>query len=129
MSNEETTLQTEIQLALAHESVRIWRNFVGTAWQGKVSKYKNSIVMSHARVLTCGLAVGSSDLIGFVRKKITPEMVGHYVAIFTAIEVKTPTGVATVEQQKFIKMVKDNGGIAGFARSIDEAKALIKNAN
>jgi hypothetical protein len=55
---------------------------------------------------------------------ITPDMVGRTVAIFTAIEVKTPTGKPTPEQLHFVNRVKDLGGIAGIARSVDDVLAI-----
>ena len=59
-----------------------------------------------------GLGTGTSDFIGWTVKTITADMVGRSVAIFTAIEVKASDGKPTADQQKFINLVKNNGGIA-----------------
>jgi hypothetical protein len=68
-----------------------------------------------------GLQPGSSDLIGWRTVTITPEMVGQQVAVFTSIEVKTPTGRVKPEQQQWLDAVQAAGGIAGVARSVEDA--------
>lgn len=78
------------------------------------------------RKIRSGLGVGSSDCIGYTKKKITNEMVGQDVAIFTAVEVKSPTGKATERQKFFIDQVNKDGGIAGICRSIEDVEKLIK---
>jgi hypothetical protein len=62
-----------------------------------------------------GICVGSSDLIG-----IAP------CGRFLAVEVKTATGRVTKEQQTFIDAVCRAGGIAGIARSVDDALQLLR---
>lgn len=57
---------------------------------------------------------GGSDLIG-----ITPS------GQFLAVEVKTSKGRATPEQLQFIEAVRKHGGIAGIARSPEDALALL----
>ncbi len=52
-------------------------------------------------------------------------MVGQQVAVFTSIEVKTPTGRIRPEQQQWLETVQAAGGIAGVARSVEDAKALL----
>jgi hypothetical protein len=52
-------------------------------------------------------------------------MVGRQVAVFTALEVKTPTGRATEQQQRFLAMVEAHGGIAGIARSVEDVATLL----
>jgi uncharacterized FAD-dependent dehydrogenase len=64
-------------------------------------------------------------LIGYRQVVIGPEHVGQTVAVFAAVEVKTNTGRATRDQQAFVKHVQAAGGIAGIARSVDEARALL----
>jgi dihydroxyacid dehydratase/phosphogluconate dehydratase len=72
-----------------------------------------------------GLARGSADLIGYRTITITPDMVGQQVAVFTSIEVKTPTGRIRPEQRAWMETVQAAGGIAGVARSVEDAKALL----
>ena len=49
-------------------------------------------------------------------------MVGQKIAIFTALEVKTPKGKPTPEQIAFIDCVRKFGGISGIVKSVDDAR-------
>jgi hypothetical protein len=53
-------------------------------------------------------------------------MVGHQLAVFTSIEVKTPTGRIRPEQQAWLDTVQTAGGIAGIARSIRDANEILR---
>ncbi|KKL44805.1 hypothetical protein LCGC14_2362030, partial [marine sediment metagenome] len=80
--------------------------------------------------ISMGLTKGSSDLIGWTPVEITPAMVGSTAAVFTAIEVKrSKGGVTTTEQKRFIKRVKQAGGIAGVAASAEAAVDIIGRWN
>lgn len=68
---------------------------------------------------------GGSDLIGYRRVRVTEEMVGQEIAQFAAVEVKTPRGRVKAEQQQFIDHVLSAGGVAGVARSVDEAQNIL----
>ena len=68
---------------------------------------------------------GGSDLIGITPVIITDDMLGRTIGVFTAVEVKTPTGKPTPEQTRFLEAVRARGGIAGIARSPAEALALL----
>jgi len=117
MANLETTLQQQIRLALGtNPDARIFRNQVGSLPDPRTG-----------RLVTFGLARGSADLIGWRTVTITQAMVGTRLAIFTSIEVKTPTGRIRPEQQAWLEAVTHAGGIAGIARSVDDAKLIIKN--
>ena len=71
-----------------------------------------------------GLCKGSADLIGWTSRTITEEMVGQQVAIFTSIEVKTPTGRIRPEQKTWLDAVLKAGGIAAVARSVADCERL-----
>lgn len=117
MTNAETTLQQEIRLALGtNPDARIFRNQVGSLPDPRTG-----------RLVTFGLAKGSADLIGWRTITITQAMVGTRLAIFTSIEVKTPTGRIRPEQQAWLEAVHHAGGIAGIARSVTDAQALLSN--
>ena len=76
----------------------------------------------------CAVGVGNpggSDLIGYRRVTVTPEMVGQDVAVFAAVEVKTARGRVKAEQQRFVDHIRSAGGIAGIARSVDEAMNIL----
>ena len=48
------------------------------------------------------------------------DIIGCYKGRMIAIELKSPTGKPTPEQERFIQNVNEAGGIAFVARSIDE---------
>lgn len=109
---------------------RLLRNNVGTGWVGQFIKPKrmtsymlgeNDVILKNARPLHAGLCTGSSDLIGWIPVKITPEMVGTVIAQFWACEVKDKGGM-TGEQASFLSTVRDAGGRGDVARSPDEIK-------
>jgi hypothetical protein len=110
----EKDLQAQIHRFLGgQKNIRLFRNQVGT--------YK----LQDGRVVSSGLAKGSADLIGWKTVEITPDMVGQKLAIFTSVEIKTPTGRVSPEQSNWLKQVSDGGGISLIARSIDEAKQIV----
>ena len=115
MANDETTLQQQIRLALGtRPDLRLFRNNTGTLPDPRTG-----------RPVQFGLARGSADLIGLRTVTITPDMVGQQVAVFTSIEVKTPKGRPTAEQQNWLNMVRSLGGIAGIARSVRDANEIL----
>lgn len=120
----------KIMLELSKLGSRLFRNNVGTGWVGKssfitksqvVKVNRGDVVIRKARPLHSGLCVGSSDLIGWTKVKITPDMVGRSVAVFTAVEVKAGKTATTKEQIAFIEAVKRDGGIGSIVRSHDTA--------
>ena len=125
----EAQLLPKIRMAATALSARLFRNQVGF------------YTLIDGRKLRSGLAVGSSDLIGWIKIKITPEMVGRTVPIFLSPECKPPgwkppkkppPGAKPSEkyeswkqQSGWIAAVKNAGGIAGVVRSVEEFKILI----
>ena len=111
MANAETILQQQIRLALGtRPEARIFRNQVGSLPDPRTG-----------RLVTFGLARGSADLIGWRTITVTQAMVGTRLAVFTSIEVKTPTGRIRPEQQAWLEAVQHAGGIAIIARSVPDA--------
>jgi len=111
----ETDLQQRIRLALGQRpDVRLFRNNTGTLPDPRTG-----------RPVQFGLARGSADLIGYRTITITPEMVGQQVAVFTSLEVKTPTGRIRPEQTNWLHTIKRAGGIAAIVRSVDDARDAI----
>ena len=117
VANAETNLQQQIRLALGtHPDARLFRNQVG------------SLPDPHTgRLVTFGLARGSADLIGWRTVTITPDMVGQQLAVFTSVEIKTPTGRIAPAQQHWLHAVRSAGGIAGVARSVADARQIVAN--
>jgi hypothetical protein len=105
----EQQIQQHIRLTCSTGATRLFRNNTGTLRD------------QHGRPVSFGLCKGSADLIGWRTVTITPEMVGQQVAVFTSIEVKTPTGRVKPEQQQWLDAVQAAGGIAGVARSVEDA--------
>ena len=66
-------------LALSENGCTVWRNETAGAWMGKqIHREGDQVTLTNARMMTFGLCVGSSDIIG-----ISPD------GRFLAIEVKT----------------------------------------
>lgn len=106
--NAETRLQDAIRLALGAEvDLVLWRNNCGTAehWSGR-----------EVQRVRYGLAPGSADLVGILAGR------------FVALEIKTPTGRATAEQEQWLDLVRRMGGFACVVRSVEEARAAIGRA-
>ena len=111
----ESRIQSEIMLALSEAGCVVWRQNTGLAWVGQAFDLKQGGVMiQDPRRLHAGLCVGSSDIVG-----IAPG------GKFLAVEVKTKTGRVTKEQQRFIDVVRQHGGIAGVARTPEEALSML----
>lgn len=114
--NAETRLQQEIMLALSQAGCVVWRHNVGQAWLGKIIRQAGKeVTLTDAHKMPYGLCVGGSDILG-----IAPD------GRFLAVEVKTPTGRVSRSQVAFIDGVITAGGIAGIARSINDALNLLK---
>ena len=109
----EQAIQQRIRLACSRGDTRLWRNNTGRLRDER------------GQLVTFGLCPGSADLIGYRTVTITPNMVGQTLAVFAAVEVKTATGRPTPEQTAFLEHVSAAGGIAGIARSVEEAQALL----
>lgn len=116
VANAETDLQQRIRLALGtHPELRIFRNQVGSLPDPRTG-----------RLVQFGLARGSADLIGWRTLVITPEMVGQRIAVFTSLEIKTPAGRLAPAQRHWLHAVEGAGGIAGVARSVGDALAIVE---
>ena len=118
VANPETDLQQRIRLALGtHPDARLFRNSVGSLPDPRTG-----------RLVTFGLARGSADLIGWRTLVITPEMVGQRIAVFTSLEIKTHSGRLSPAQTHWLHAVRSAGGIAGVARSVDDAARILSDA-
>ena len=116
--NAETDLQQRIRIAVGtRPDTRLFRNQCGALPDPRTG-----------RLVTFGLARGSADLVGWRTVVITPDMIGRRIAVFTSIEVKTPTGRVRPEQQAWLGVVRGAGGIAGIARSVTDAHTLLEGA-
>lgn len=99
----EANIQNEILIALSEAGCVVWRQNTGA--------YKDP---KTGRLIRYGLCVGSSDIIG-----ISPD------GRFLAVEVKKLGGSVRKGQPEFIRAVRKAGGLAGIARSVDDALAIL----
>jgi hypothetical protein len=110
----EAAIQQDIRLALGQcPGIRTFRNNVGAI------KDRNN------RLVRYGLVTGSADLIGWQSVVITEAMVGQRFARFLSVEVKTPTGRLSPEQETWRQAVLKAGGIAVVARSVEDVRFLL----
>lgn len=93
-------------------SIRLALNPYAVVFRANVGSFKTT----DGRTVTTGLPKGFSDLFGF--RKLDGK-------IFF-IEVKNERGRLRKEQEHFINTMKQQGAIAGVARSAEEAIALIQ---
>jgi len=119
---KESETMKRIQAVTSHGSIRLFRNQVGAY---RLARPDCKLCQSTGRVLRSGLTVGSSDLIGWQSITVQPGSVGGTVAKFVAIEVKSDTGTPTDEQSNFLWQVRKAGGLAGVARSPDDAATIL----
>lgn len=132
---KETSLMKQGQVDHgSRRDVRLFRNNVGQAWQGRRLKYKpgdfhkverGDVILSEARPVQFGLAEGSGDLIGGKVVTVTPDMVGKPLLVFLSIETKTDKGRLSAEQKNWIQFVQLFGGIAGVARTAEDFHSII----
>lgn len=114
----EATRQNAIRISTSRPGVRLFRNNVGMV----IAVDRNG----KKRKVTYGLCPGSGDLIGWKEIIITQDMVGQKFARFLSVEVKGKTTPIQDNQTTWKKAVNKAGGIAGIARTADEANAIIE---
>lgn len=105
---KEREIQDAVMLAAPRHGYRLLRNNVGVARAGR-------------RVIAFGVGgPGGSDLIGWRSVEVTQDMVGSRVAVFSAVECKDLRGRTSAEQENFLRVVREAGGIAIVARSEED---------
>jgi len=114
---KEAEIQNQIRIHCNTGDTRLWRNSIGQA-------------RTKLGVVNYGIpGPGGSDLIGFKTITITASHVGKKFAVFAAVECKSPKGKPTQEQLNFIDYIKKSGGLAGIARSPEQAKEILNEDN
>jgi hypothetical protein len=126
----ETDLMRRLMVRASQLGARLFRQNVGLAWVGKVTRgpgsYKlgpSDVLIRNARPFHAGHE-GMADLGGWVPVKITPEMVGTTIAVYTQVEVKENSR-PTAPQLAWIKAVNAAGGKAGIAHNDDELSKIL----
>lgn len=119
MMKETPTLQ-RIRLRAALLGLQMWRNNNG-AFQDKTG-----------RLVRYGLAndgpnknYRSPDLVGITPIFVTEQHLGMTLGVFTGLEVKRegwkrPTSKHEQEQDKFLSIIREHGGIGSFVTSDDD---------
>ena len=124
---KERNIQNEIRLKLAPGTALFRVNAGGEAWTGNeiIKLADGSVLIRDARRFIAGVPAGFSDLFGIRPVTITEDMVGETLGVFVAIEVKAGRRTPTEKQDHFISFVKEHGGRAGIARSVEDAQKII----
>ena len=126
---KETPVSQRVQLEAAQIDVLLMRNNVGACQDatGRVIRY--GLMNESAKV---NERVKSSDLIGITPVVIHAGYIGMTLGVFTAVETKRSdwqfvhSDERAVAQMAFHDIVRRHGGFAGFARSPEEFKGIIK---
>lgn len=123
----EVALQSIIRRDFAYIGP-IWRNNSG-ACEDKTGRLVRYGLGNDSAQLN--KSVKSSDLIAITPVVITPDMVGHTIGVFTALEVKAPgwmlrpSDTRGLAQEKFHDIVKKAGGYAGFVTTPNDIFKVI----
>lgn len=92
-------------------AIRLGVSDIAVTFRANVGK----LYTDDGRMIATGLPKGFPDLFGYRKSD------GKIIFI----EVKTAKGRLRPEQEKFLQTVKEDGCIAGVARSVDDARRLI----
>lgn len=123
----ESAVTSHIRLVAAQNGCELWRNNSG-AFTDEYGRFVRFGLGSFTPQQHCA----SSDYIGIRPVLITPDMVGQVVGVFLAVEMKAENwkyyknDKHTADQQKFIDIVNNSGGFAGFARNVEEFKKIAR---
>lgn len=126
---KESAAASHIRLDAAQQNVPLWRNNTG-AYQDEYDRQIRYGLCNESKKQN--ERVKSSDFIGITPVLITQEMVGQVIGVFTAIETKPtkwhmiPSDKRAIAQKAFHDIVKNVGGYAGFARTIQEFRGIIR---
>lgn len=126
---KENPVKDHIRLDAANRGIELWRNNVGVLKDinGRPVRYG---LCNDSKQLN--QAIKSSDLIGITPVVITPDMVGFCLGVFTAIECKksdwsySENDERAVAQKKFHDIVRNAGGMAGFATSVEDYRGIVR---
>lgn len=125
---KESAGASHIRLFAAQQGIDLWRNNVGSLPDRTGRPVRYGLCNDDARL---NKRVKSSDFIGITPKYITPEMVGRIVGIFTAVETKhsdwvfSLTDERAVAQLAFHDIVRNAGGLAGFAKDVEDFRRIV----
>lgn len=101
----EQDIKNEILEYLAHHQIFAWPNDSTGIYDPIKGVYRKKMSKYFIR--------GTSDILGIYQGKLL------------AIEVKSKTGRLSIEQQKFLRTIAQEGGIAIMARSVEEVEEAL----
>lgn len=131
LGKSETWAQQQARLAIAQAGGMSWRNNVGAMKAKEVHQcpachFKFEVKQAPLRWGLCNDSTQlnarfkSSDLIGIMPVRITPDMVGSTLGQFVSVEVKRPGWVYKGDahekaQLAWLELVASKGGVATFS--------------
>jgi len=101
------------EAAIQKSILQFLRLSPGVAW---VCRQNSGTFVDGDRYITANSQRGMSDIIGMLKG-----------GRLFAIEVKSKSGKIMPHQQDFLDLIAAGGGLAGVARSIDDARAIISD--
>lgn len=130
MGRRENNVTKRVNAAFCKLKARLFRINLGHGWTGdKIIRGPGYIKIINPRPFKNTLPSGFPDTLGFTMVKITPEMVGKELPVFTMVEVKTGDGTVRKNQREQIEIGKGFNCIAGVARCEDDAEKIINEYN
>ena len=132
MGAKESNIFKACQIRASALGARIWRQNSGISWAGKATRVEKNgqytlkigdVIIRNGYALRSGFP-GISDGGGYCLVTVTPDMVGQSLPVVLQVETKAD-GAVTDEQRKFIKHIRDVGGMAGIARCADDVDRIV----
>lgn len=117
--DDEAAVMASCRVTASAMGGRLWRNNVGAGWLDNGAYMRWGLANDSKRL---NRLFKSSDLIGIVPIRITPEMVGHVIGQFWSVECKRPLWKydgesRDAEQLRWLEIVTALGGRAEFNNS------------
>jgi len=124
----ESAVTNDVLLAVSKRGIRLYRNNSGaiTTDDGRHIRFGLGNISTKVN-----RSLKSSDLIGVTPVVIKPEHLGRTLGIFTSLEIKhggwklQPSDDHAQAQLRWIELIRDLGGIAGFVSDVAELDSII----
>lgn len=126
----ESGVSSRIRKDGAYRAIELWRNNVGVLLNKFGTPVRFGLCNDSKKL---NKKIKSSDLIGITPVMITQNMVGQVLGVFTAVETKEenwtfdPKDQHSVAQKKYIDIVLNAGGYAGFATNVNDFRRIIRH--
>lgn len=129
MSMSERAVSQRVEIRAGELGRIIWRNNVGACYDATGRLIRYGLGNESAEL---NRRYKSADWIGINPVFITPEMVGTIIGQFMGIETKaegwhlTPGDDHGQAQKRWADLVRQNGGVAGFATTAADVDRIIR---